>query len=197
MRLSGILIISVCWGCISICWAGKSRAAEINIATLSCIKYQNEVIAPPVAAPGSDPINTMMWLFGYSVAKSGAHVMYGNALAGFGFALDAECKNSPTESLLDALGAVKPDAKNPMDLAGLECQTFAARHLDLKKTDAESADTILMWLFGFAVAKSGSHIFDAALLRTFEEALMADCQKYPGRSLFDELSAVKISKAKT
>ena len=45
----------------------------------------------------------MMWLFGYSVGKSGAHVMYGDALAGFGFALDAECKNNPAESLLDAL----------------------------------------------------------------------------------------------
>jgi hypothetical protein len=191
MRLSGVLILCIC------CHAGISRAAEVNIATLSCVKYQNEVIAPPVAAPGSDPINTMMWLFGYSVAKSGAHVMYGDALAAFGFALDAECKNNPTESLFDALSAVKPDAKNPMDLNGLECQTFAARHLDLKKSDAESADTIMMWLFGFSVAKSGSHILDAASLGVFEEALMADCKKYPGRSLFDALSAVKFSKPKS
>jgi hypothetical protein len=191
MRLSGVLILCIC------CHAGISRAAEINIATLSCVKYQNEVIAPPVAAPGSDPINTMMWLFGYSVAKSGAHVMYGDALAAFGFALDAECKNNPTESLFDALSAVKPDAKNPMDLNGLECQTFAARHLDLKKSDAESADTIMMWLFGFSVAKSGSHILDAASLGVFEEALMADCKKYPGRNLFDALSAVKFSKPKS
>jgi hypothetical protein len=191
MRLSGVLILCIC------CHAGISRAAEVNIATLSCVKYQNEVIAPPVAAPGSDPINTMMWLFGYSVAKSGAHVMYGDALAAFGFALDAECKNNPTESLFDALSAVKPDAKNPMDLNGLECQTFAARHLDLKKSDAESADTIMMWLFGFSVAKSGSHILDAASLGVFEEALMADCKKYPGRNLFDALSAVKFSKPKS
>jgi hypothetical protein len=191
MRLSWVLILCIC------CHAGMSRAAEVNIAALSCVKYQNEVIAPPIAVPGSDPINTMMWLFGYSVAKSGAHVMYGDALAGFGFALDAECKNNPTESLLDALSAVKPDAKNPMDLNGLECQTFAARHLDLKKSDAESADTIMMWLFGFAVARSGGHILDAASLGVFEEALMADCKKYPGRNLFDALSAVKFSKAKT
>jgi hypothetical protein len=191
MRLSGVLILCIC------CHAGMTRAAEVNIATLSCVKYQNEVIAPPVAVPGADPINTMMWLFGYSVAKSGAHVMYGDALAAFGFALDAECKNKPTESLLDALSAVRPDAKNPMDLNGLECETFAARHLDLKKSDAESADTIMMWLFGFAVAKSGSHVLDAASLGGFEEALMADCKKYPGRNLFDELSAVKFSKAKT
>jgi hypothetical protein len=191
MRFSGVLILFIC------CHAGMTRAAEVNIATLSCVKYQNEVIAPPVAAPGADPINTMMWLFGYSVAKSGAHVMYGDALAAFGFALDAECKNKPTESLLDALSAVKPDAKNPMDLNGLECETFAARHLDLKKSDAESADTIMMWLFGFAVAKSGSHVLDAASLGVFEEALMTDCKKNPGRNLFDELSAVKFSKAKT
>ena len=116
-------------------------------------------------APGADPINTMMWLFGYSVGKSGAHVMYGDALAGFGFALDAECKNNPTESLLDALAKIKPDNKNPMDLTMLECETFAARHLELLKSDHESADTIMMWLFGFAVAKSGSHLFDASGLQ--------------------------------
>jgi hypothetical protein len=179
------------------CWAGLSRAAEVNIATLTCVKYQNEVMAPPTAAPGSDPINTMMWLFGYSVAKSGAHVMYGNALAGFGFALDAECKNNPTESLLDALSAVKPDSKNPMDLTGLECETFATRHLDLVKSDAESANTIMMWLFGFAVAKSGGHVFDAGALGTFESALMADCKKYPSRNLFDALTGVKFGSSKS
>jgi len=177
--------------------AESSRATEINIATLTCIKYQNEVMAPPTAAPGSDPINTMMWLFGYSVAKSGAHVMYGNALAGFGFALDAECKNNPAESLLDALSVVKPDSKNPMDLNGLECETFATRHLDLVKSDAESANTIMMWLFGFAVAKSGGHIFDAGALSTFESALMGDCKKHPDRNLFDALTAVKFGSAKS
>jgi HdeA/HdeB family len=192
MKLSGALMIL----CICL-WAGASRAAEINIATLTCVKYQNEVIAPPVPAPGADAINTMMWLFGYSVAKSGAHVMYGDALAGFGFALDAECKDNPTESLLDALATVKPNSKNPMDLTALECQTFAARHLDLLRSDAESAHTIMMWLFGFAVAKSGSHIFDAGALGSFEEAMMADCKKTPGRSLFDELTAIRSGKSKS
>ena len=177
--------------------AGTSRAAEVNIATLSCVKYQNEMMAPATPAPGGDAINTMMWLFGYSVAKSGAHVMYGDALAGFGFALDAECKNNPTESLLDALSTVKPDSKNPMDLMELECQSFAARHLDLLKSDAESARTIMMWLFGFGVAKSGSHIFDVDGVAAFESALMEDCKKYPGRNLFDALSAVKYSKSKS
>jgi hypothetical protein len=191
MKLSGVVFFC------ALCWAGTSRAAEVNIATLTCVKYQNEVMAPPSAAPGSDPINTMMWLFGYSVAKSGAHVMYGNALAGFGFALDAECKNNPTESLLDALSVVKPDSKNPMDLMGLECETFATRHLDLVKSDAESANTIMMWLFGFAVAKTGGHIFDAGALATFESALMGDCKKYPSRNLFDALSGVKFGNSKS
>jgi hypothetical protein len=191
MKLSGILLIFVC------CWSGTSRAANVNIATLTCVKYQNEVIAAPNPAPGSDPINTMMWLFGYSVAKSGAHVMYGDALASFGFALDAECKDNPAESLLEALSAVKPNTKNPMDLTELECQTFAARHLDLVKSDLESANTIMMWLYGFAVAKAGGHLFDADAVGTFESALMGDCQKNPGRSLFDELTGVKWGKSKS
>ena len=150
-------------------------------------------MAPPVAPAGADPINTMMWLFGYAVGRSGAHVMYGDALAGFGFALDAECKNNPGEKLIDALATIKPDNKNPMDLTGLECETFASRHLDLLQSDRESADTIMMWLYGFAVAKSGSQLFDSSGLKNFETALMADCKKYPGRSLFDELAAVKYS----
>ena len=190
MKFCGVLLLCLC------CFAGASRAAQVNLATLTCVKYQNEIMAPPVPAAGADAINTVMWLFGYSVGKSGAHVMYGDALAGFGFALDAECKNIPAESLLDALATIKPADKNPMDLNGLECETFAARHLDLEKSDRESADTIMMWLFGFAVAKSGSHVFDASGLGNFEASLMADCRKNPGRSLFDELVAVKFSTPK-
>jgi hypothetical protein len=190
MKLSGALFLCAC------CWLGMSHAAEVNIATLTCVKYQNEVIAPPNAAQAADPINTMMWLFGYAVAKSGAHVMYGDALAAFGFALDAECKDHPAESLLAALSAVKPDAKNPMDLTALECETFAARHLELVQSDAESANTIMMWLFGFAVAKSGGHIYDAGALSNFEFALMGDCKKYPGRNLFDALTTVKFGTPK-
>jgi hypothetical protein len=79
-----------------------------------------------------------------------------------------------------------------MDLSGLECQTFATRHLELQQSDRESADTIMMWLFGFAVAKTGSHLFDSSGLKNFEGSLMADCQKNPGRNLFDELVAVKF-----
>lgn len=190
MKVCGALFLCLC------CFAGASRAAQINLATLTCVRYQNEVIAPPVAAAGADAINTMMWLFGYSVGKSGAHVMYGDALAGFGFALDAECKDNPAESLLDALGTIKPDNKHPMDLNGLECETFASRHVELLQSDRESADTIMMWLFGFAVAKTGSHLFDPSGLRSFEASLMADCKKYPGRNLFDALAAVKFSAPK-
>ena len=191
MKLCGVLLLSLC------CFAGVSHAAQINLATLTCVRYQNEIMAPPVPAPGADAINTMMWLFGYSVGKSGAHVMYGDALAGFGFALDAECKNNPAMSLLDALTKIKPDNKNPMDLNGLECQTFAARHLELLQSDRESADTIMMWLFGFAVAKSGGHVFDAGALSSFESALMGDCKKYPGRNLFDALTGVKFGSSKS
>ena len=186
MKICAALCFCLC------CFSGASRAAQLNLATLTCVRYQNEVIAPPVATPGADAINTMMWLFGYAVGKSGAHVMYGDALAGFGFALDAECKNNPTETLLDALAKIKPDTKHPMDLTTLECQTFASRHLELVQSDHESADTIMMWLFGFAVAKSGSHLFDPSALKSFESSLMAGCKKTPGGSLFDALTAVKF-----
>jgi hypothetical protein len=190
VKLCGALLLCLC------CFARAGHAAQINLATLTCVRYQNELIAPPAAAAGADAINTMMWLFGYSVGKSGAHVMYGDALAGFGFALDAQCKNNPAMSLLDALTAIKPDNKNPMDLTGLECQTFTTRHLELLQSDRESADTIMMWLFGFAVAKSGSHMFDAGGLKSFEDSLMADCRKYPGRNLYDALAAVKFAAPK-
>ena len=190
MKFCGVLLLVLCG------FAASGRAAEVNLATLTCVRYQNEIIARPAGSPGADSINTVMWLFGYSVGKSGAHVMYGDALAGFGFALDAECKNNPAESLLDALATVKPDSKNPMDLSVLECQTFASRHLELVQSDRESADTIMMWLYGFAVAKSGSHMFDPVGLAGFEGALMADCKKNPGRSLADALSAVKIPASK-
>jgi hypothetical protein len=187
-----LILIAFC-----LCAAPRlGHAAEVNLATLTCVKYQNDVLAAPSGNSGPDPINTVMWLFGYSVAKSGAHVMYGEALAGFGFALDAECKNNPTESLLDAISTVKPDSKNPMDLNTVDCTTFVNRHVELARNDAESADTIMMWLFGFAVAKSGSHVFDAASLSTFGPALLADCLQHGERSLYDELSAVKFPKAK-
>jgi hypothetical protein len=168
-----------------------AQAGPINLATLTCQKYQNEVIASPTNQEKLDPINTMMWLFGFSVAKTGAHVMYGDALTGFGFALDAECKSNPNESLQDALGVVKHSEKHPMDLTTLDCGTFKLRDADMRKNDAESADTIMMWLYGFAVQKSGGHILDADQLGQFKNKFSADCSKQPGRNLFDTLSAMK------
>jgi hypothetical protein len=173
-----------------------SRAAELNLATLTCIKYENEVLPAAASNPDADSLDTVMWLFGYSVARSGAHVMYSDALAPFGFALDGECKSTPAESLLDALSIVKPESKNPMNLANVECSAFASRHAEFARTDPESAKTVMMWLFGFAVATSGSHLFDAGSLHAFETALLDDCAKHPNASLFDTLTKVKIPKRK-
>ena len=180
---------------LGICFAPRmSPATELNLATLTCGKYENEVLPAAASNPAVDSLNTVMWLFGYSVAKSGAHVMYPGALGPFGFALDNECKSNPAESLLDALGIVKPEPKNPMDLATLECAVFASRHVELARTDPESATTIMMWLLGFSVARSGSHIFDADSVNSFQAALLADCAKHPKQGLFDALTAVKASK---
>jgi hypothetical protein len=188
MRIIAAIALSLCiFPCMS-------RAGELNLATLTCAKYENEVLPAAATNPAADSINTVMWLFGYSVAKSGGHVMYPDALAPFGFALDNECKSNPIESLLDALASVKPEAKNPMDLTTLDCAVFAPRHIELARTDPESANTIMMWLFGFSVARSGSHLFDADSLTVFQTALLADCAKHPNVSLFDTLIAVKIPK---
>lgn len=186
--LTGIVLGACLFPC-------AGRAAELNLATLSCGKYESEILPAAVSSPTADTINTVMWLFGYSVAKAGAHVMYPEALTAFGFALDGECKSNPVESLLDALAIVKPEAKNPMDLTALECATFAARHIELARTDPESATTIMMWLFGFWAARSGSHIFDADSLNAFQSALLADCAKHPKVSLFDALTTLKTSRA--
>jgi len=182
--LSALLALSVA--------AGTARAAPVNLVTLTCAKYQTQLLAAPASTPGADGINTVMWLFGYSVARSGAHVMYGDALAGFGFGLDAECKNNPGESLMDAMLKIKPSDKNPMDLSTLDCQTFSTRHVDLARTDRESADTIMMWLFGFATAKSGSHFFAADGLAGFESAFLGECTKHPEHNLFETLSTMKL-----
>jgi HdeA/HdeB family len=183
--LTGVLL-TMC--CLLPC---LGRAAELNLATLTCAKYENAVLPAAASNPTADPINTVMWLFGYSVAKSGAHVLYPDALTAFGFALDGECKSNPVESLMDALAIVKPETKSPMDLTTLECATFASRHTELARTDSESATTIMMWLFGFSVAKSGSHIFDVDRLNTFQTSLLAHCAKHPKSSLFDALTAIK------
>ncbi len=171
------------------------RSAELNLATLTCGKYENEVLPAAASNPTADSLNTVMWLFGYSVAKSGAQVMYPDALAPFGFALDDECKSNPAESLLDALTIVKPEAKHPMNLGTVQCASFAPKHVEMARSDPDSATTIMMWLFGFSVARSGSHIFDADSLDPFQAALLAECAKHPSASLVEALTAVKTPKA--
>jgi hypothetical protein len=171
-----------------------SHASALNLATLTCAKYQNDVLPAAASHPTADPINTVMWLFGFAVAKSGSHFLYPEGLEPFGFALDAECRNNPAESMLDALAAARLDAKTPMDLANLGSAAFASRHVEMARTDPDSANTIMMWLFGFAVAKSGGHMFDADGLASFQSALLADCNKHPTTSLFDTLTGIKLTK---
>jgi HdeA/HdeB family len=171
------------------------RAGTLNLTTLSCGKYENEVLPAAATNPTADSINTVMWLFGYSVAKSGAHVLYPDALAPFGFALDNECKSNPAENLLDALNIVKPEAKSPMDLSAVECSSFASRHAEFARSDPESATTIMMWLFGFSVAASGSHLFDADSVGAFETSLLAYCGQHPSLSLLDTLKTLQSLKA--
>src|ERR1700675_2565023 len=129
MKIVAMIALSIC------CLPRLSRAAELNLATLTCGKYENEVLPAAASNPTADSLNTVMWLFGYAVAKSGAHVMYPDALAPFGFALDNECKTNPLETLLEALTIVKPEAKNPMDLSSLECASFASRHAQFLLSD--------------------------------------------------------------
>jgi hypothetical protein len=174
-----------------------ARAAEINIATLSCDKYENEMVGSPdgsaaAAAPSQrpDPIDTVMWLFGYSVGKAGEHVMYGDALTSFGFALDAECRNNPSTSLLQALATVRPKRDKPMDLMTLNCKDFESRHAESMQNDASSANTIMMWLFGYSVAQSGSHVFDASKAAPFAAILQNRCTEHPEESLYEVLMAV-------
>ena len=184
MRFPGTLLLLVCLSPV-LC-----RAGELNLATLSCDKYENEVLT------AADSINTVMWLFGYSVAKLGEHVMYGDALTSFGFALDAECKNSPSTSLLQAMTSVRPKRDKPMDLTTLNCATFESRHAANVATDPDSANTIMMWLFGYSVGQSGSHLFDAGGLAHFASALQNRCMQHSDDSLFDALAAVNKPAAK-
>ena len=190
LKILGAIVLTAC---LAPC---MSRATQLTLATLSCEKYENEILPASVTNPTADNINTVMWLFGYSVAKAGGYVMYPEALTAFGFALDGECKSNPAETVLDALAIVKPEPKSPLNLTTLECSTFAPRHIELARTDQESATTIMMWLFGFSTARSGSHVFDADLLNSFQSALLADCAKHPDFSLIDALSKAKASKIK-
>jgi hypothetical protein len=167
----------------------QSRGAELNLTAVNCSRYENEMLTSTMPGYKADPIDTVMWLFGFSVAKSGERVMYGDSLTSFGFALDAKCKNSPSTTLLEAVSSVKSKRENPMDLTRLDCATFETRHLALRKSDPESATTLTMWLFGYAVGVSGSGQFDADAVGRFDSSLNEWCTNHPGDSLFDALSA--------
>ncbi len=193
--------------CLCLCWlAGSGRAAELDLGSLTCDQYEKTLMNPPAApaapaaAPGTanaahlDAVDVVMWLFGFAVAKSGAQVMYGDALQQFGNALDSECKIRPNDTLLDAVSAVKLVNVNPMDLTTLGCTIFEARHMDLEQSDPQSAATIMMWLFGFSVGRAGGHVLDADAVKGFAAALANQCTLHPEASLFDALIQVKTGK---
>jgi hypothetical protein len=182
-RLAGLVLAT------ALLCAPESHAAALNLTAVSCAQYENEILPSTMPGYKADPIDTVMWLFGFSVAKSGERVMYGDSLTAFGFALDAKCKNSPTTTLLEAVSSVRSKRENPMDLTRLDCATFETRHVALRKSDPESATTLTMWLFGYAVGVSGSSQFDAGAVDRFDSSLNEWCANHPDDSLFDALSA--------
>jgi hypothetical protein len=194
LRLPGLLGLLVT---AALLWPQESHGTELNLAAVNCSQYQSQMLASTMPGYKVDPIDTVMWLFGFSVARSGERVMYGDSLTAFGFALDAKCKNSPTTTLLEAVSSVKSKRENPMDLTRLDCATFESRHLALRKSDPESATTLTMWLFGYAVGVSGSRQFDAGAVDRFDSSLNEWCTNHPSDSLFDALSAPNQAVPKT
>jgi hypothetical protein len=190
VKRAAVLASAGLWMCIGPFLPAQSRGVELNLATLSCDKYENEVLGSTLPGYDADPIDTVMWLFGFSVAKSGDHVMYGDSLTAFGFALDSQCKENPTLSVLEAVTTVKSKRQNPMDLTHLSCATFESRHVALRKSDPESADTLAMWLFGYSTGLSARRVLDPSLLAKFDATLLEHCDKHPEDSLFDALSAM-------
>ena len=176
--------------CIGLSAPTPSRAVEVNLAATSCDKYENAVLTSSLPGYDADPIDTVMWLFGFSVAKSGEHVMYGDSLTAFGFALDSECKSNPTESLLEAVTTVKSKRQNPMDLTLLKCATFGPRHVALHKSDPQSANTLTMWLYGYSTGLGTRRVLDPGTLAKFDAALLDRCEQHPEDSLFDALSSM-------
>lgn len=172
-----------------------SHAGPLNLAAVSCSKYENEVLPSTLPGYTADPIDTVMWLFGFSVARSGERAMYGDSLNAFGFALDAECKNNPTSTLLAAVSGVKSLRQNPMDLSKLACSTYETRHAALRKSDPEGANTLTMWLFGYSVGLSNNHVLDAGALAKFDAQLDDRCTQQPAETLYDALSTTPHSGA--
>jgi hypothetical protein len=192
--LGASLLVPVILACVL--WPQRSRAGALDLAAVSCAKYENEVLTSTVPESGADPIDTVMWLFGFSVARSGARYMYGDSLTAFGFALDAECKNNPTTSLLAAVTTVKSKRDNPMDLSRLSCATFETRHVALRKSDPEGANTLTMWLFGYSIGLTEAHVLDAGSVGKFDAALDGRCTQHPEDTLYDALSTVNTNKTK-
>jgi hypothetical protein len=206
MKLGALMMMSLTVACLL---APPGRAAQLNLATLTCNKYENEIVGSQdtaqsasdsalkgptravAASPSLDAIDTVMWLFGFSVAESGDHNMYADALTSFGFALDAECKSNPRSALLQAVTAIRPKRDQPMDLSALNCEAFESRHAESVKADPESAKTIMMWLYGFSVGLAGHHIFDSEGVTGFATALQSRCAQNRNDSLFEVLSAVQ------
>lgn len=169
---------------------GAGRAAVMDVAATSCDRYEAQMQEVDQGNPRFDPIDTVMWLFGFSVARSGNHVMYGGALTSFGFALDAQCKDNPDMQLGEALKRVKPKHDDPMDLTTLNCSTFEMRHLELTRTDAQSATTLLTWVLGFSVGLSDGHVLDLNALHRFDTQLAERCTLYPRVSVYEALHSL-------
>lgn len=175
-----------------------AAAVEIDLGQVTCQRYQDEILHPPEPAPGNnaapavDPIDTTMWLLGFSIGKAGEHVMYGDALTSFGFALDAHCRNNPTEPLLRAVTATKSKQDSPMDLQHLVCVAWASKHADLVHRDAESATTLMMWMYGFSAARNNVQTLQSAALPEFTTGLLSYCAAHPDVSLFDALSSAHL-----
>jgi hypothetical protein len=76
-----------------------------------------------------------------------------------------------------------------MDLSRLDCAAFAPRHQSLGLSDPESATTLTMWMYGFAVGLSGINRFNPDGLAKFDAALLEHCDQHPKDSLFDALNS--------
>ncbi|MFI4889229.1 MAG: hypothetical protein ACHQIL_01720 [Steroidobacterales bacterium] len=188
MKIHAALLISLS------CLPAAGYAGVFNLATFTCDSYENQILNAAPAEQSEDAVNFAMWLFGFAVGRSGDHSIYSNGLQTFGNVLDADCKSRPSASLLDALGSINPANESPMDLKELDCATFESRHTDMMRSDPDSARTIMMWLFGFSVGKSGGRVFDTGAVGDFDKLLAKQCSLHAHASLFDALSAVRMPK---
>jgi HdeA/HdeB family len=188
MKLVAALLLGL------LCLPGVGRAGVFDLATFSCDSYENQILNPSLVGQSEDAVNFSMWLFGFAVGRSGGHSIYSNGLQTFGTALDDECKRRPTAALQDALKSIDPANSSPMDLKELDCSTFEARNADLAKSDPNSARTIRMWLYGFAVGAAGGRVLDTNGLDDFDNSITKQCTQHATGSLFDALTAARIRK---